>query len=248
MSSRLKNGAHGPHREAAPEERDGEFLKLAYAAAHDLNSPLRKIVSFGDLLKARVRGKLDEVELDYLERMLNAPAEAAKIVADLLTLSRVVHETLPVEEVDLDAVFAGVRSELAAEIAASGARIEAGRLLVLNGHSFLFHSLLFSLVSNAVKFRSPDRPLLVRVDSRRDGESIEIAVADNGIGFDPGYAEKIFQPFMRLNAKGAFPGNGIGLAIGRAVARRFGGSLTAVSEPDRGSTFTLRLPAKLLAR
>lgn len=246
-----KAAPHATAPAAAPlegQERSAEIVRFAYAASHDLNAPLRKIVSFGDLLKARLKDKLGAEELDYLERMQRSAAVAAKLVADLLTLCRVEHEDLPLENVDLDAAFAAVKVELAAEISAAGARIESGRLPVLSGHAPLFHSLLLNILSNAVRFRRPDQPLLVRVDSRRDGEAVEITVADNGIGFAQEYAEKIFQPFLRLNAMSEYPGNGLGLAICRGVARRYGGSLTAAGEPGRGSTFTLRLPAAMLAR
>lgn len=252
MSPRTNKAA--PHATApAPApledpERSAELVRVAYAASHDLNAPLRKIVSFGDLLKARLKGKLAADELDYLERMQRSAAVAAKLVADLLTLCRVEHEALPLENVDLDAVLAAVKAELAPEISAAGARIESGRLPVLSGHAPLLHSLLLHLLSNAVKFRRPDQPLIVRVDSRRDGEAVEITVADNGIGFAQEYAEKIFQPFLRLNALSEYAGSGLGLAICRGVVRRYGGSLTAAGEPGRGATFTLLLPAALLAR
>lgn len=250
MSPRTKHRAPAaPAPKAAPpDEPSAELLKLAHAAAHDINAPLRKIAAFGDLLKARENGKLDAVELDYLERMRNAADDAAKIVSDLLALARARHEAFPLETVDMNAILAGAKADLAAEIAASGVRIEAGRLPALRGNALLLHSLLTNLLSNAVKFRRPGYPPLVRIDSRLDGESLALTVADDGIGFDPGYAEKIFQPFMRLNAPTVYKGTGLGLTIARAVAGRFGGTLTAASEPGRGSVFTLRLPATALAR
>ncbi|MCM2305179.1 MAG: ATP-binding protein, partial [Elusimicrobia bacterium] len=138
--------------------------------------------------------------------------------------------------------------ELAAELADAGARIEAGRLPVLRAHGVPMHNLLLNLLSNAVKFRRPDQSPVVRVQSRRDGDAVEISVADDGIGFDQAYAEKIFQPFLRLHTSSRYQGSGIGLSICRRVALRYGGALTAQSEPGRGSTFTLRLPAAMIAR
>lgn len=250
MSPRAKHRApegRQPKPAAVPDERSAEFIKLAYAASHDLNAPLRKIVTFGDLLKERLKDKADSVDLDYLERIRNSAADASQIVSDLMTLSRIAHENFSFERVDMNAVLAAVKAELAPEIAASGAVIEAGRLPVLKGHVTLLHALLLNLLSNAVKFRRPDQRPRVRVDSRRDGENLELTVADNGIGFDPSYAETIFRPFMRLNAPSVYKGNGLGLAVARAVARRFGGTLTAANSPDGGAIFTLRLPAGTLA-
>ena len=222
-----------------------ELEMFAYAASHDLSAPLRRIRSFGELLEERVKGKLDAVERQYLDRMINSAAGAQKLVADMLTLSRVGREALPLEDVDLNAALEEVKTELMAELA--GARIEAGRLPVLRAHSALIHSLLLNLISNALKFRKEEGPARVSVSSRRNGDDVEVAVADDGIGFDREYAEKIFLPFLRLHTSQDYKGSGIGLAICRRIAVRYGGALTADSEPGRGSTFTLRLPATMLA-
>ncbi len=219
----------------------------AYAASHDLQAPLRKIITFGDLLKERAKGKLDAADLEFLDRMRSSAASASQLVADLLALSQVSHEDHPSEPVDLSVVLREVRQELEAEIAAAGATLEAGTLPVLLAHFVLLRSLLMNLVSNAVKFRKPDRPLVVRVDSRRVGDTVELSVSDNGIGFDQAYDEKIFQPFLRLNASSEYQGSGIGLTICRRVVSRYGGTITVVSEPGRGATFTVRLPAEMLA-
>lgn len=244
MSPRTKHRAPRP----AAIRRDPEILKLAYAAAHDLNSPLRKIITFGDLLKARLELKADPMELDYLERIRRSASAASAIVSDLMTMARLAHEELPPENVNLDAVLNEVKRELAAEIAASGAVIESPRLPVVVAHRALMHMLLSSLLSNAVKFGVTGRPPAVRVEFHRAGDGLELRVSDDGIGFDELYAEKIFEPFVRLNAQGVYSGHGLGLTIARAIARRYGGDLTAVSRPGGGSTFTARLPASLLAR
>lgn len=236
-----------PLAAAAPEQRAAELLKLAHAASHDLHAPLRRIVAFGDLLKARLAGKADAVDLDYLDRMLKSASAASEIVSDLFTLVRVENEDLPSETVELDSVLAGVQQDLAEAISASGAHIEARPLPAFNAHAALLHHLLLELVSNAVKFSRPGHAPVVKIDSRRDGESVEISVADDGIGFEPEYAEKIFSPFLRLNAEGYDTGTGLGLTIARSVTRRYGGDLTAASEPGRGATFIVRLPASLLA-
>ncbi len=179
MSPRTKHRAPRP----AAIRRDPEILKLAYAAAHDLNSPLRKIVTFGDLLKARLELKADTTELDYLARIRRSAAAASAIVADLLTMARLAHEELPPENVNLDAVLNEVKQELAAEIAASGAVIESPRLPVVVANRALLRLLLSSLLSNAVKFGAAGRAPAVRVEFQRAGEGLELRVADYGIGF-----------------------------------------------------------------
>lgn len=228
--------------------RTAEVEMYAYAASHDLSAPLRRILGFEELLEARAKGKLDAGDLDYLARIRRSAGAALKLVTDMLTLSRTGRESLPLEDVDLNAVLAEVKGELAAELEAADARLEAGPLPVLRANAISMHSILLNLISNAVKFRRRDRPAGVRLAARRDGAWVAISFADDGIGFEQAYAEKIFQPFLRLHASSDYEGSGIGLAICRRVAERCGGTLTAESEPGRGSTFTLRLPAAMLVR
>lgn len=234
-------------RENALKASNAGLAVFAYAASHDLNAPLRRIISFVKLLEERAGAQLDAEGLDYLARISRSAAAAERLVSDLLTLSQVSHEEHPLETVDLNAVLDEIRQELAPEIAASGAAITAGRLPILRAHPVLIHSLLLNLISNAVKFRRADTAPAVRVDARREDNMVALTVADNGIGFDQGYAEKIFQPFLKLNTSNEYRGSGIGLTICRRVVSRYGGTLEAVSEPGKGTTFTLRLPASLLA-
>lgn len=220
---------------------------FAYAASHDLSAPLRRIISFVKLLEERAGGRLDAEGLDYLARIARSAAAAERLVSDLLMLSQVSHEEHPLETVDLNAVVEEIRQDLAPEIAASGATVTAGRLPVLRAHPVLIHSLLLNLISNAVKFRRANAAPTVRVDARREGLSLALTVADDGIGFDQGYAEKIFHPFLKLNTSNEYRGSGIGLTICRRVVSRYGGTIEAVSEPGKGTIFTVRLPASLLA-
>lgn len=222
---------------------NAELEMYAYAASHDLSAPLRKIIAFGDLLEGRAKSKLDEAERDYLHRMQKASAAALKLVGDMLLLSRVGRDALPAEEVDLNAVLAEARAEAGEDM-----RLEAPRLPVVRAHAPLLHALLFNLLSNCVKFRRADVPLVVKIDARSEGGEFVFAVSDNGIGFDREYAEKIFHPFLRLHGAGDYEGSGIGLAICRRVAGRYGGTITADGEPGAGATFTVRLPADVVVR
>lgn len=246
VTERTLHDAETQEKTEALARSNSELEMYAYAASHDLSAPLRKIISFGDLLEGRAKGKLDAAELEFLERMRKAASAALKLVGDMLTLSRVGRDALSLEEVDLGSVLDEVKTVLAPEL--EGARIDAGRLPVLRAHATLMHALLMNLLSNACKFRSPMRPLIISIESRRDDAFVEITVADNGIGFDQEYAEKIFRPFLRLHTASDYEGSGIGLAICRRVALRYGGTLTAESEPGKGSTFLLRLPAAMLVR
>lgn len=246
VTERARHDAEIREKNEALARSNAELEMYAYAASHDLSAPLRKIIAFGELLMYRARAKLDAADLDYIERMRKAAAAALKLVTDMLTLSRIGRDPLPLAEVDLNTVLEEAKAELAGEL--EDVRIEAGPLPVLSAHASLLHALLTNLLSNSAKFRSPDRPLLVRIDLRAEGDQLLLTVADNGIGFDRVYADKIFEPFLRLHAASDFAGSGIGLAICRRVATRYGGTIAAEGEPGKGATFTVRLPAAMLVR
>jgi PAS domain S-box-containing protein len=220
---------------------------FAYAAAHDLNAPLRRIIGFGDILRENLRERLDPAAAQLLTRMREGAAGMSKLITDVLAFSRVGREPLPLEEVDLDALAATVVADLRPEIDAAGAKVEAGPLPVIRAHPTLLRRVLQNLISNALKFRRRNEPPRVAVESRRTAEGfVEISVADNGIGFEQKDAEKVFEPFVRLQPAGEYPGSGIGLAICRRIAERYGGRISAVSEPDKGTVVTLTLPASMV--
>lgn len=227
---------------------NADLEMFASAASHDLAAPLGRICAFADMLEAGSAGKLGAPELELLARIRGNAANMARLVSDLLTLSRVSREPLPVEEVELNSVLSGVVSDLENVLAQSGGSIEGGPLPTVRGHAALWRSVFQNLLTNAMKFRAPDRRprALVRSQSTPDGGAI-ISVEDNGIGFDSKFAQEIFQPFRRLHSSGAYEGSGIGLATCERIARRYGGEISAQSEPGRGSTFYVKLPPSALA-
>jgi PAS domain S-box-containing protein len=220
---------------------------FAYAAAHDLNAPLRRVVGFGDLLRENLKDRLDSQGAELLRRMQDSATGMSKLITDVLALARVGREPIPPEDVDINEVTSAVVADLQDEIDAAGATFEVGPLPVVRAHSVLLRRVLQNLIANAVKFRRLDAPLNVRVSSSvRDGV-IEISVADNGIGFEQKDADKVFEPFVRLHPAGEYLGSGIGLAICRRIAERYGGRISAVSEPGGGAVFKLQLPGLMLA-
>lgn len=242
-------------RERAIREKSAELARsnadlevYAYATSHDLAAPLRKIVSFGDILDRRAGAKLDEEERDLLRRMRRAAASLSELIADILALSRIGREERPAELVELKPVMDEVLAELGARIAETKAEISVGPLPAVRAHRPLLKVLLANLVSNALKFRRPDASPRVVVSVRRARGGVELVVRDNGIGFEPRFAEKIFEPLRRLHASGQYAGRGLGLAVCRRVAERYGGRITAASRPGRGATFSVWLPRAMIAR
>ena len=227
------------------ESANRDLEKFVSIAAHDLKEPLRKIEAFGDRLALRCEPELGEEGAGYLSRIRDAGRWAGVLIRDLLTYSRLVTRLEPFRRVDLGACVREVVSDLAPEIEESGARIEIGSLPEVEGDPGQIRRAFGHLLENALKFRSPERPLRVQVTAdppSPDGKTERIRVTDNGVGFDPEYVEKIFGVFQTLHGRQEYGGTGMGLAVCRKIVTRHGGTLSADSRPGEGSTFVVELP------
>ena len=219
-----------------------ELQEFAFVASHDLQEPLRKITAFSERLRDRCAGQLDEVSLDFLRRMHSAATRMARLIDSLLEYSRLSTRALPFEDVDLATTFAGVLADVEQRIRESGARVLVRPLPRVMGDPVQLRQLLQNLVANALKFHAPGaRPEVAVEACLRDGRW-EISVRDNGIGFDPAFAERIFRPFQRLHGRNEYEGSGMGLAICRKIAHRHATDLHVESQPGKGSTFRVSFP------
>lgn len=237
-------------RYSADLERSNQDLQeFAAVASHDLQEPLRKILAFGERLRSRAGDAIDEQGHVYLERMQNAAERMGSLIESLLQLSRISTKGQPFEPTDLGSVVAGVLADLEVRVRESRARVEVGPLPTLCADREQLHRLFLNLIGNALKFHDPGRPLVVSVRSEPIVEGLwRVVVADNGIGFDEKYRDRIFKPFQRLHGRTAFDGSGMGLSICRKIVARHGGEITALSRPGEGSTFILTLPARPVAK
>lgn len=230
------------HRSDDLARSNADLEMFAYAASHDLQDPLRKIISFGDLLKKR-SAALDEEGRDFVERMQRSALRMSTLVQDILQLSKVLKDTRPFETVDLNILLAEVMADLEPRMAEAGADIASERLPSVRAHPGQMRQLFQNLLSNALKFRSKDSPLRVRVATGPGAPGFaELRFSDNGIGFEAARAEEVFQPFRRLNPRADYEGSGIGLAVCRKIMARHGGWIAAESSPGKGATFTVTLP------
>jgi signal transduction histidine kinase len=216
---------------------------FASVASHDLREPLRKIQTFADRLATGHGHELSEGGADYLARMQRSAARLEELIEDLLTLSRVSTEAKPFAPVDLADVGQDVVADLEVSIESAGATVELDGLPTLEADPVQMRQLLQNLIANAIKFRRPDVPPVVRVTAEpgRDG-LCTLMVEDNGIGFDQRHAERIFGAFERLHGRSRYEGSGVGLAVCRKIAHRHGGEIAAVGIEGEGARFLVILP------
>ncbi|GAB3891751.1 PAS domain-containing sensor histidine kinase [Spirosoma agri] len=230
--------------------------KFAYVASHDLQEPLRKVQSFGDLLKERYGDQLGDGVV-YLDRMQSAASRMSTLIRDLLTYSRISTRRDRVNPTSLVEVMDRVLTSLELRIQETGATVNIDPLPTVQGDSSQLEQLFQNLLSNSLKFRRPEvLPLIeLRADkvlhknlpafvtpARAVMTYYKIDIIDNGVGFDEKYLDRIFEVFQRLHSKREFEGTGIGLAICEKVAANHGGAITASSSPGRGATFSVYLP------
>jgi signal transduction histidine kinase len=246
-----RDQAEASMREYAAElERSNRELQdFANVASHDMQEPLRKILTFSELLQTRYAPDLDERGQDYLQRMDKAATRLHNLINDLLAYSRVTTRAQPFVKVDLNDVARRVLSDLDLHIEETHAQVELTPLPSLEADPTQMYQLLQNLVSNAIKYHLPDQPPHIRITapptaSGEENGMRQFQVSDWGVGFDEKYLDRIFQPFQRLHRSTEFEGTGMGLAICRKIVERHGGSISARSAPGQGATFTIRLPAR----
>jgi signal transduction histidine kinase len=230
-------------RRAGELARSNEELeRFASIASHDLQEPLRKVQTFAEQLKRKEGTSLSESGRDYVDRMGSAASRMQDLIQDLLAFSRITTRARPVEAVDLTEIAHDALADLDAVIEETHAAVELGELPTVAADAPQMRQLLQNLLSNALKFRREGVRPTVRIEGHARAGVAEITVADNGIGFEPRYASRIFRVFERLNGRDAYPGTGIGLALCRRIAERHGGGITAAGTPGKGATFTVTLP------
>jgi signal transduction histidine kinase len=221
---------------------NADLEQFAYVASHDLQEPLRMVSGFTGLLKRRYGGKLDADADEYIEFAVSGANRMQSLINDLLSYSRVGREEVAAKAVDTQAALDQALANLQTAIEERSAMVSCGHLPTVWANHGMLVRLFQNLISNALKFCKAERPI-VRIQAEARGGDWVFSVADNGIGIDPQYKDRIFLIFQRLHKQSEYPGTGIGLAVCKRIVERNGGRIWLESEPGKGTTFFFTLPA-----
>jgi len=226
----------------ALERSNIELQQFAYVASHDLQSPLRSISSFVQLIERRCVDQVDDQAKRWIRSTAEATQRLSTLIRDLLEVSRVDSRAQNFLPVSLDEVLNDALNLLRETLDDADTQVHSEPLPVVLGDRSQLVQLFQNLVGNAVKYRGSEPPQ-IHVSSQRRGHEWQLRVRDQGIGIHPEQHERVFEIFRRLHTQKAYPGTGIGLAVCRRVVTRHGGRIWIESEAPQGSTFVFTLMA-----
>jgi PAS domain S-box-containing protein len=234
-----------------------ELEEFAYIASHDLQEPLRKILTFSERLKNRYAEPLGDDGNLYLDRIVVSAGNMRNLIGNLLEFSKITRSSRAYVQCDLSSVISEVLSDQDLRIEETGTTISVSSMPIIEAVPSEMRQLFNNLIGNAVKFRKKTEPPAIKITCEKvsyesktlhnlkvNRDYFQFSIIDNGIGFESEYAEKIFEIFQRLHGKAEYAGSGIGLAICKRIADNHEGTIFASSVPGKGSTFSVILPEK----
>jgi PAS domain S-box-containing protein len=219
-----------------------ELEQFAYVASHDLQEPLRMVSNYTQLLARRYKDKLDADANDFIDFAVDGAKRMQDLIHDLLQYARVGTRGKGFKPAPLGDVVSEALANLSSAVEESRAEVHVGTLPTLPCDGVQLAQVLQNLIGNAIKFHRPGQTPVVRISAAQADHTWTICVADNGIGIEPKYFDRIFQMFQRLHGRGDYPGTGIGLALCRKIVERHGGRIRVDSTPGQGTTFSFTMP------
>ena len=226
---------------------NAELEQFAYVATHDLQEPLRAVASCVQLLQKRYEGQLDERADEFITHAVDGTKRMQTLINDLLAYSRISTDAQVFATTNCEMVLQEALANLMVAIDESGAVVTRDALPMVSGDATQLTQLFQNLIGNALKFRG-ERPPKIHIGAVRKNGDWRFSVADNGIGMEPQYFERVFLVFQRLHTRKQYQGTGIGLAICKKVVERHGGRIWAESEPGQGATFCFTIPETKASR
>jgi len=223
---------------------NSELEEFAYVSSHDLQEPLRMVNSYTQLMLKRLGPQADDDLRKFAEYIRTGIRRMEALIRDLLSYSRATHtgNDVPVGTADLGAALRQALHRVDARVHENNAEVTIDTLPQAMGDEGQLSHVFQNLLSNALKYRNKTVAPRISVRAEQANGNVVVSVQDNGIGFDPSQAERIFGLFKRLHREDEYPGTGLGLAICKRIVERYGGSMWAASEEGRGATFFISLP------
>lgn len=229
--------------EQALRRSNEELEQFAYAAAHDLQEPMRNVSTSLGMLQRLIADRITADESEWIDKSIQNAIRMQAMVKDLLHYSRAVSDQdKSPEPVSAEFALQSALTNLNGAAAECAAHINHSPLPEVPVHAQHLVAVFQNLISNSLKYRKPGHPPEVSVSAQTTGAEWEFAVHDNGIGFDPAYSDRIFKVFKRLHTRDEYVGNGIGLAICARIVAHYGGRIWAEGMPGQGATFRFTLP------
>jgi light-regulated signal transduction histidine kinase (bacteriophytochrome) len=223
------------------ERSNAELSQFAHIASHDLQEPIRKVVTYASMLQDSPEN-MGEQARNFIQKIGTASRRMQVLIRDILTYSELSRQSPAFGPVNLRTVVEEVQIEFELLIEQKSARLQCHDLPTIDAIPLQMTQLFSNLISNALKYSSSDRSPLITISGRTRDQQVDIEIRDNGIGFDQQYADHIFSIFQRLHRKTEYSGTGIGLAMCKRIAQNHQGSITATSEPGQGATFHVTFP------
>lgn len=230
-------------------QRSNEDLQqFAHVASHDLKEPVRKIKTFGFRLRDELIKTPNEQAKIFVEKILGAAERMSLMIEGVLTYSTCSALERKIESIDLNKVLSEIQNDLEVVIQQKGAIIRHDTLPNIAGIQVLIYQLFYNLINNSLKFAKRDQTPVITIKTNvltsEETTYTQIEIADNGIGFEPEFNEKIFESFTRLNPQHVFDGTGLGLSLCRKIVERHYGTIHANGQKDVGAAFTITLPLR----
>lgn len=232
-------------RTAELEQANRELESFSYSVSHDLRAPLRAIAGYSRILIDECAAELSDDARGMLERIDRNAIRLGELIDDLLNFARIGRTAINSSRVGMRELAAEVKEELLSAEANRAVRIRIGRLPAARGEPSLLRQVWINLIANALKFTRSRNRATIEIGGEASGNELHYWIRDNGTGFDPQYAGKLFNVFQRLHRDPAFEGTGVGLAIVSRIVQRHGGRVWAEGMPGEGAVFHFTLPVSV---